>query len=464
MRRHCRTRSLFSPLHFFNAMILERRKFGAVGWNIPYDWMNSDLKAAMASVRMYIEENASIPWETLNVIVADITYGGRVTDIWDKRAISSMLRKYFQPAVLEDEYRFSPDGVFYAPPVGDIEVVRTYVKSLPLNDPPNTFGLHANAAITFQQKESRALINAVVICSGGGGGGSSTGPDATNDSKVQEMATKLLGRMPKVFDLRKNHPDTFKKLGDSMNSLGVFLSQELIRFNDLIEVMIASIKQLLRAIKGEVVMSSDLELMYNCFVFQKIPKIWEDVGYPCLKPLASWIEDFLGRIDFMGHWLIDGPRVCYWLSGFFFPQGFMTAVKQTYSRDNKIAVDTLKIGCVMTSLETEGIQKSPPFGAYVYGLFMEGGRFDRVSMSVEDSHPRVLFDSLPAIWLKPVVAAEYNPPSVYNCPLYKTSLRAGTLSTTGHSTNFVVALPIPSKKDQDDWIRCGCAMLCMLDE
>ena len=110
---------------FFNALILERRKFGAVGWNIPYDWMNSDLKAAMTQVRMYVEEQAQIPWETLNVSVSDITYGGRVTDIWDKRSISSILRKYFCPSLMENEYRFSEDGQYYAPVIGDLNV-RTY--------------------------------------------------------------------------------------------------------------------------------------------------------------------------------------------------------------------------------------------------------------------------------------------------------------------------------------------------
>lgn len=54
---------------FFNALILERRKFGAVGWNIPYDWMNSDLKAGMTQVKMYVEEQDEVPWETLNVSV-----------------------------------------------------------------------------------------------------------------------------------------------------------------------------------------------------------------------------------------------------------------------------------------------------------------------------------------------------------------------------------------------------------
>ena len=84
--------------------------------------MTSDLKAAMIQVRMYIDDNEGVPWETLNVSVSDITFGGRVTDVWDKRTISSILKKYFQPGVLEDEYRFSGDGIFYAPPEGDITV------------------------------------------------------------------------------------------------------------------------------------------------------------------------------------------------------------------------------------------------------------------------------------------------------------------------------------------------------
>lgn len=343
-------------------------------------------------------------------------------------------------------------------------MVREYVRQLPMEDRPEVFGLHANAAITFQQKESRSLINTVVICAGSGGGGGGSSADNT-DTKVREQAASIEERMPSVYDLKRAHPTTFKKVnGDAVNSLGVFLSQELIRFNGLIEVMQTTLKQLQRAIKGEVVMSSDLEIMYNTFVFQKVPPAWEEAGYPCLKPLASWVEDFLQRIDFMARWLIEGPRPTYWLSGFFFPQGFMTAVKQTYSREFRIAVDTLRIGCEMTGLDARDIEKPPEIGAYVYGLFMEGGRFNRMEMKLDDSVPRILLDTMPCIWLKPVITSEYHPVGVYECPLYKTSIRAGTLSTTGHSTNFVVALPIPSDMPSDHWVRRGCAMLCMRDD
>ena len=144
----------------------------------------------------------------------------------------------------------------------------------------------------------------------------------------------------------------------------------------------------------------------------------------------------------------------------------MTSVKQTYSRDNRIAVDTLRIGCELTSYDKNAVTTAPPSGAYVYGLYMEGGRFDRVRMCMEESLPRQLLDPMPCVWLKPVISSEYKPVSVYDCPLYKTSIRAGTLSTTGHSTNFVVALPVPCEgaRGQEHWIRRGCAMLCMQDE
>jgi dynein heavy chain len=47
---------LIFALAFFHAVILERRKYGAIGWNIPYEWMTSDFQTSMRQVRMYIDE------------------------------------------------------------------------------------------------------------------------------------------------------------------------------------------------------------------------------------------------------------------------------------------------------------------------------------------------------------------------------------------------------------------------
>ena len=93
-------KKLLFGLALYHALILERRKFGAIGWNIPYEWMNSDLQTGMMQLKMYLEEQPNIPYETLNAVIGDITYGGRATDAWDKRTNLSILRRFFCPEVL----------------------------------------------------------------------------------------------------------------------------------------------------------------------------------------------------------------------------------------------------------------------------------------------------------------------------------------------------------------------------
>ena len=56
--------------------------------------------------------------------------------------------------------------------------------------------------------------------------------------------------------------------------------------------------------------------------------------------------------------------------------------------------------------------------------------------------------------------------------MYKVLSRAGILATTGHSTNFVMWIEIPSNRgdiinnvgaaDQDHWIKAGVAAFCSL--
>ena len=64
--------------------------------------------------------------------------------------------------------------------------------------------------------------------------------------------------------------------------------------------------------------------MYVSFQNGVVPPNWSKVAYPSLKPLASWFKDLIEWVWFMEEWLIKGQPNCFWLSGFFFPQGFMT--------------------------------------------------------------------------------------------------------------------------------------------
>jgi len=147
------------------------------------------------------------------------------------------------------------------------------------------------------------------------------------------------------------------------------------------------------------------------------------------------------RLAALDLWLKDGPPRCFWLSGFFFPQGFMTGALQTYARKTRIAIDTLTFKTNIMSMDKEDVAVAPEDGVYVYGLFLEGARWDREAARLSEMKAGVLFDYMPCIWLEPVEQSNFQKQELdYDCPVYKTSRRAGTLSTTGHSTNFIVTL------------------------
>ncbi|XP_055893541.1 dynein axonemal heavy chain 6-like isoform X2 [Biomphalaria glabrata] len=108
---------------------------------------------------------------------------------------------------------------------------------------------------------------------------------------------------------------------DHINSLTIMLMQETERFNKLLIIIKTSLEQLKKAIKGFVVMSEELENVYNAFLNNHVPELWARNAYPSLKSLASWVKDLIMRCCFIDNWINNGPPKSFWLSGFFFPQG-----------------------------------------------------------------------------------------------------------------------------------------------
>lgn len=80
----------------------------------------------------------------------------------------------------------------------------------------------------------------------------------------------------------------------------------------------------------------------------QVPDLWSRFAYPCLKPLGSWFKDYLRRIDFLRSWLTTGQPDCFWLPGFFFPQGFLTGVLQMHARKHCIPIDSLAFQFAVT--------------------------------------------------------------------------------------------------------------------
>jgi dynein heavy chain len=89
------------------------------------------------------------------------------------------------------------------------------------------------------------------------------------------------------------------------------------------------------------------------------------------------------------------------------------------------------------------LTKAPEDGVYIHGLYVEGCRWDERKEALEESQPKILFTQMKSIWVLPKKKDDIDYGHSYMCPVYKTARRAGTLSTTGHSTNFVLYIYLP---------------------
>ena len=167
-------RKLCFGVSFFHAIAQERRKFGPLGFNVKYEFNDSDLDTSYTMLKIFLEEQDEIPWEALLYVTGKINYGGRVTDDKDLRCVSVTLEKYYNVDALNDDYEYDEGGIYKAPTYGTAQSYRDYIAQLPPEDNPSVFGLHANANITYQMQQSNIMVDKILSIQpriGGGGGG-----------------------------------------------------------------------------------------------------------------------------------------------------------------------------------------------------------------------------------------------------------------------------------------------------
>lgn len=123
-----------------------------------------------------------------------------------------------------------------------------------------------------------------------------------------------------------------------------------------------------------------------------------------------------------------------------------------------IAIDTLNFSFKVLEEDHTEIDKGPESGVYVYGLYLDGAKWDEASRTLTEQSYGVLYENMPPIWFEPVENYSQDPEE-YACPIYKTSVRAGVLSTTGQSTDFIIDAQLPTRQPPTHWIKRGSALL-----
>merc|ERR1719383_572108 len=467
----------FKKMHFglcfFHGLILERRSFGPVGWNVSYGFSEPDRDISQQQLKNFLEDFEGIPLQALQYMVAEANYGGRVTDNQDRRLINEILKDFYTMKILDPEYKFSLSGTYFSPPEGPLSSYVDYIRALPINTTPEIFWLHNNANLTAAINEGMMTLKCALMMMSSFGAATGGGDDDEDGGKVEtpeqvyfHMSSEVSARLPEKSDIEvvmRSYPVLYEEC------LNTVLLMELGKFNRLLAKLKDTCMNLGKAVKGLVVFSPELEAVADGFLTNKIPEPWMGVSYPSLKPLLAYVEDHLQRWKFMNSWVKGGIPTMFWFSAFFFQQAFLTGVLQNFARRDKIAIDVCTWNYEVKKADFNATSK-PVRGAYTYGLFMDGARWDDENMCIADSFPKVLWSSFSPIWLKPIEMSEdrSDPAKLYQCPIYKCSDRKGVLSTSGHSSNFIMWVGIPHScqglHSENFWTKRGVAFVSQTDD
>lgn len=155
-------RKLAFGLTMFHAILLQRRNFGSLGWNIQYNFTVSDLQISMRQLHHFVDKYDHVPFNALSYLIGDCNYGGRVTEDNDRKVLNALLEDFMHPKVLEVGYAYGDDKESqYLFPSGE-NGYHTYIdniENMPDVELPQIFGFHPNADITKNIKQANDLVH-----------------------------------------------------------------------------------------------------------------------------------------------------------------------------------------------------------------------------------------------------------------------------------------------------------------
>ncbi|XP_039357487.1 dynein heavy chain 17, axonemal isoform X16 [Mauremys reevesii] len=430
-------------LCYFHAVVAERRKFGAQGWNRSYPFNNGDLTISINVLYNYLEANVKVPWDDLRYLFGEIMYGGHITDDWDRRLCRTYLSEYIRVEMLEGEMTLAPG--FLVPPNSDYKGYHEYIDENLPPESPYLYGLHPNAEIGFLTVTSEKLFRTVLEMqpkeSDAGGG---TG--VSREEKVKQVLDEIIEKLPEPFNMMEIMAKAAEK-----TPYVVVAFQECERMNILTNEMRRSLKELNLGLKGELTITTDMEELSNALFYDNVPDFWTNRAYPSLFGLGAWYADLLLRVRELEAWTTDfALPTTVWLAGFFNPQSFLTAIMQSMARKNEWPLDKMCLSVEVTKKNREDMTAPPREGSYVHGLFMEGARWDIPSGVITDARLKELTPSMPVIFIRAIPVDRMDTKNVYECPVYKTRMRGPT---------YVWTFNLKTKEKPAKWILAAVALL-----
>lgn len=440
-------RQLIFNLAYLNAIILERLQFGSIGWNTPYEFNASDFTISQNHLKAFLSEAAQeeVPWESLRYMIGTINYGGRVTDDWDQRLLSSLVMRCFRPQALTQSITMTSQYIPPAPDATHKQIIDT-IDKWPNVTEGIDIGLSANASAIAAQNEAMRIFSWLFELQSIASHDEMT----SQDDAALTSVTLLMEMVPEPFNV-----STFTKKYDLNDTMNQVLCHEIGAFNKLIGVIRQTMSDVISGLKGLVVVDSGLDRWKQRLLADRVPEEWNSVSYPTVLGLKGYLTDLAFRVSFFKDWINDGPPSVYHLGAFFRPEEFLTAILQIHARKKDVSFESLVfVTQALDEGDPKNITEPSGEGVYIAGLQIEGAKWDIARRSLSDCGPTDIHNYLPVLQLRPSqnkLINEANSSTTYECPVYRTQSRGtGALDVP----NYILSLWLPTPKvDPSHWIQ-----------
>ncbi|KAI4497255.1 hypothetical protein M0802_007739 [Mischocyttarus mexicanus] len=458
---HSAYKDLVYVLAFYHAVVQERRKYDKIGWNINYDFNESDFNVCTSIIDTYLTKalkfnDARIPWNSLKYLIGEVMYGGRVIDSYDRRVSETYMNEFFGDFLFStfQPFHFYRDSYvdYVIPPEGDHEAYLNFIEELPLVNTPAVFGLHSNAEIGYFNQATKELWANLIELQ------PQTAISITGISKeefIDNIAREILERIPIEFDLNK----VKKNFGVGVTPSTIVLFQELERINKLINTISKTLSQLRKAIAGEIGMDSILDNISIALYNGILPKEWLRLAPDTRKNLANWMDHFQKRIAQYTDWSGANEPIVMWLSGLHVPETYLAALVQITCRRNNWPLDHSLIYTTVTKFtKVDAIEEKPEQGCYIHGLYLEGARWDVEENCLKRSYPKVLTEELPILLVIPIQAHRLKLQNTVKTPVYTTSNRRDAMGR-----GLIFEADLSTEEHVSHWILQGVCLLLNTD-
>lgn len=459
-------RSLVFTLSFFHAVVQERRKYGKLGWNVNYDFNDSDYDVSLKLLSMYLtkafENEDRMPWVSLRYLIGEAMYGGRVTDSFDRRVIVTYLEEYMGDFLFDksQDFFFSNVGYDYQVPSHNGNAARYVddINNLPLNSSPEIFGLHSNAEIGYYSNATKYLWESLIDLQPRTNSG---GNSIRREDYIMDITEDILSKVPIPFDLLIIRKEFVIHFGDDLPPTTIVLFQELERWNSLVKIIQQSLEDLEKALKGEIGMSNELEDISTYLFNGFIPKLWLRYAPQTEKKLGSWMTHFTRRYNQYKKWVdkkID--PVVMWLPGLHIPETFLAALVQTTCRSKKWPLDKSTLYTEVTEItDPNKISEKMEYGCYVNGLYLEGAGWDNGKQCLRKQESKNLIYELPIMKIIPIESSKLKLQNTFRTPVYVTQARRNAMSV-----GLVFEADLKSYEHDSHWILQGTAIVLNTSE